>query len=592
MIYELHAANGPLASPLALVVQDAWAPWLYGAALAWAAFCLFARKNAGPGDLLVAGTLLAAGSYALTFGYTDEVYINLEHAYNLYHHGLFSFSPARMVDGTVEYVYYLLLLPFAGTQSSLLKAACAMGFLVLWGHLFLVWRLLKSAARPVLFLGLAAFCLHLPLMKMLSSGFGDGLVTLGLLAALVWEVEGRPRRALAMTSLLPLVRPDAVVYALAHALVVPKALRSKAGWIAGAIAALAAYLAVHRYFYGHWIPTPVLAKSFHPSFLGHVSWTDVRDRVLDWVFSPYHLPFFTLLAVSAAVRERDAALALLRRLFPLHTAIFLFYAVTVMYTFYWLRGRYAYGVELFLVFGVLFWLYRYPPQALVRGGRAAVTAAFAAVVLIAGGGYAARENSWVLHLRVDNLAKSGLIASKVIPAEWSLAVTELNAFGFMLDREVIDLWGYTNRRIAASKTLNRWRVRVDPAYFAEAAPDVVWLWLPPAQIRPKGDYRFFFISNFGPPGLQAGDGRLLARRYDAFILYNEKLRTVFLVKKELSAGFLERLRASGYALKDSEKIDLEGFDALWDHYYDRVKRLPSRENPHLLATDFVWDLIN
>ncbi len=45
--------------------------------------------------------------FATDYAVSDEVMINLEHSYNLHHFGRFSMSPSAMVDGTVEYLFYL-----------------------------------------------------------------------------------------------------------------------------------------------------------------------------------------------------------------------------------------------------------------------------------------------------------------------------------------------------------------------------------------------------------------------------------------------------------------------------------------------------
>ena len=99
------------------------------------------------GVAFVAVSLLYAGVFVLSIKWVDEVFVNLEHPWNLRHHGRFSFSPAGMVDGTVELIYYGLLTPFAGTRADLIRANLGLGFVVGWLHLAIVWRLLRGL-RP------------------------------------------------------------------------------------------------------------------------------------------------------------------------------------------------------------------------------------------------------------------------------------------------------------------------------------------------------------------------------------------------------------------------------------------------------------
>jgi len=82
--------------------------------------------------------------YIFSSGYADEVYVNLEHPYNLFHFGKFSMSPFRMIDGTVEFIYYLLLTPFALSQATLIVASLILGYGVCWSHLYLVKRIFRE----------------------------------------------------------------------------------------------------------------------------------------------------------------------------------------------------------------------------------------------------------------------------------------------------------------------------------------------------------------------------------------------------------------------------------------------------------------
>jgi uncharacterized membrane protein len=96
------------------------------------------EKNIKKRFVLLIPSIIYVGTFINTYGIIDEVSINLEHPYNLYHFGKFSMSPAKMVDGTVELLYYLLHTPFAQSQSSLVLGNFLISLIVGWLHLFIL----------------------------------------------------------------------------------------------------------------------------------------------------------------------------------------------------------------------------------------------------------------------------------------------------------------------------------------------------------------------------------------------------------------------------------------------------------------------
>ncbi|MEH2259716.1 hypothetical protein [Nostoc sp.] len=90
---------------------------------------------------LLIPSFIYIGTFINTFGISDEVVVNLEHPYNLYHFGKFSMSPDMMIDGTVEVFYYLLHTPFAKSQSSLILGSFLISLIFGWLHIFVIWRL-------------------------------------------------------------------------------------------------------------------------------------------------------------------------------------------------------------------------------------------------------------------------------------------------------------------------------------------------------------------------------------------------------------------------------------------------------------------
>ena len=175
--------------------------------------------------------------------------------------------------------------------------------------------------------------------------------------------------------------------------------------------------------------------------------------------------------------------------------------------------------------------------------------------------------------RVDYLGIAGQMADTLIPKGWSIASTELNAFGFFIkDREVLDLWGYTNRRIAESNTLNSYLVKNDPGLFMRIQPDTALIWyvyqvresfpakLSYEELVAKGAY----ANNLAKVWNQFGDLFKVIDHYDVFRLAQAGRDFVFLVKKDKSLRFLDALKTFNYTLEFSRSLDREKITELYN----------------------------
>ena len=165
---------------------------------------------------LLPGFVLALLAFNVTRHYAvrDEVAVNLEHTFNLFHFGRFSMSPTAPVDGTVEYVFYLLHLPFAASARLLAVGNWLICTLVAVLTLWLLGRgrLIGDARRNALFLLFpAAFS---PLFLPMGTGFGNGLLSAAFVLQLIFVFRGRWAAAIAVAALLPLLRPDGTLWAM------------------------------------------------------------------------------------------------------------------------------------------------------------------------------------------------------------------------------------------------------------------------------------------------------------------------------------------------------------------------------------------
>ncbi|MFM7129857.1 MAG: hypothetical protein ACKO0V_10930, partial [bacterium] len=219
------------------------------------------RGRAGRWELLALALVVQSFQYAYYCAYVDEVYVNLEHSWNLYHFGRFSFSPTKIMDGTVELFYYLMLAPFAWSHRSLVWASMGLGLVVTLLHTVLCWYFVRQMPRLLQVLIVTGFAWNPIFAEIQSAGFGNGLVSLAYFAGLVALWEERWKSASILISILPLIRPDAVVFSglLLLAMII-KRRKIPFAPIAGTIVSMIVFLVIVKFYYGHWVLTPVLFK--------------------------------------------------------------------------------------------------------------------------------------------------------------------------------------------------------------------------------------------------------------------------------------------------------------------------------------------
>lgn len=520
-------------------------------------------------------TLALFATYALTWCNVDEVSVNLEHPFNLYHFGRFSFAPSQMVDGTVEYAYYLLLTPFGWSAASLVAANYWLGFLLAWLHLCLLFFVLRNEVAVTRLGLLMLFAVNAPIVAIFSNGFGAGLVSLAFFLSLVLHFERRTTAAWLVASLLPLLRPDALLcsYALLLATTdlrdLKPTMKLLARWAAPAAAA-AVYLLGVRVFYGDWIPTPIAFKSVHPSMLQLSGLKEISVMVMTHVAQPAQ--FLAIVALAASVWFRDdARIAVLRRLVWPISAVYLFYLVSHtafgdftgdIYSRYWI----AFYLTLFLI--LVLNLTSVSSALAVRQERAhaLVFSRMMPIVVILLGVAAvlwSGARTDVVRNRNDQ-AQAGQLLARVLPANLSVSTSELNTFGLLLpDHDVVDVWGYTNPAIAGARVVNGARIRTNPEFFLSASPDVYLAYPPPDEFSSVEAYAAGF-HHFTKHLNLLGDMHRVLDSYDVVIIRHPGRDLFLLVRRAAQPALRDALTQHGYGQPGERAFDRARFAELYD----------------------------
>ena len=164
------------------------------------------------------------------YGLFDDAMISMRYAWNLSHGNGLVWNPGERVEGYTNLLLTLVMSVFTGLldKSSAVLGVQILGVLLVFGCIYLTWRLARfaaaefeDAARP-LFIGAALVLTitYYPLSFWSLTGMETGLLTFLLLAALLaLEVylRGRRRRYLFLLAtflgLAYLTRPDAAIFA-------------------------------------------------------------------------------------------------------------------------------------------------------------------------------------------------------------------------------------------------------------------------------------------------------------------------------------------------------------------------------------------
>lgn len=567
----------------------------------------FARREyhgrAGRWELLALALVIQTAQYGYYCAYVDEVYVNLEHSWNLYHFGRFSFSPATLMDGTVELFYYALLAPFGWSHTALVRACMCLGLVVTLLHTILCWYFVRHMPRLVQVLVVLGFAWNPIFAEIQSAGFGNGLVSLLYFAGLIaiWEKKWKP--ATAFISMLPIVRPDAIVFSLL--LIMAMAFKQRkipVAAIAGTAVSTLCFFSFVKWYYGHWVLTPVLFKKAPLTEVINGARRQLNLLVYG-MFDAYKLVVAVILVCSTAgimqqfrpeVSRENRSLLRLQVMGLL--GLYVFYILTNRYFFAETR-RYYLPIEWigFLLVASEWGLdnikstlfnsnessrmkYRHENQIILPSQ----TIIAILLLVVAAWSYESGLTRWKIRgsrlydrsspgmeeliSREDYFSVIAKISEEIIPAEWRIATSELQGYGFMLDHDIDPLYGYANRRMAVSKTLSRGGTKTDINYMKDSKPEILW----------TGRFQEIeFPIEFEPDnqpeilrGFQLTFGFRLDELIEAYPHYfmiqarsdrGHKITTSFLVRKGLEDKFREMLRQKSFKKTYDTLIATEAF---------------------------------
>ena len=244
-------------------------------------------------------SLLYVSIFTYFFHMSGETAVNLEHIYNLYHFGRFSISPHENIDGTVEFIFYLLHYPFAFDVQFLVLGNFLICLLSGWFILWILYGWLRRENLPYRMYFLATYAVAWPITGAATTGFGNIFMAVVIAFVIVRLAENRAVSAAVASSCLPLIRPDGLAWSLLLLIMIgfvylrqimrltPKRMLAVALLVAAPFAASALYWALFEMYYGFASSTPMSLKS--------VSWERITQffstayfvkSVVDYILDP------------------------------------------------------------------------------------------------------------------------------------------------------------------------------------------------------------------------------------------------------------------------------------------------------------------
>ena len=518
----------------------------------------------------IIATIIQAGFYIFYLGFIDEVFVNLDHPWNLLNHGRFSFQPDHLVDGTVEFLYYFLLTPWATSRPHLIQALMLQGWLVAWLHLVVLYSMLRREQTPVRTWSLLILACHPTVNDVFAGGFGNSLISLVFLSSLAFWWNSKLKTAAFFAVIMPLIRLDAIVYVPPLVVLIFMAkprLRTAVITSLSALSFVIVLLCIHRTGYGYWVPTPILFKSM-PIHVLAGSIHRFPNVVIALFISPINLVLLGSILGGFHLLNRNPKTRQLLSIIPYLICISIFYYIQARIN---PPDRYYLPMNIVVIiisgYAIGSIQSRTPVDSHDNQNPAfsLFLSKYGLLIFMIGllqfAVYARRVSQVGLDTHFNNSAFPGpvirndlivhdaMILQEIIPENsgWSTATTELDTFGFFLDRPIFPLWGYANREIALSKTFNTMNIRCDPKILERTRPELFWVWHrtmdPRLRVYDASEDRnfFTFLSSAG-----LGSSKFITDQYHLLIMNRGGTSTQILVRHDIWPIFQNRLTHTGY----------------------------------------------
>lgn len=454
----------------------------------------------------VGSALLALGAFSYSYGLTDEVFVNLAHPLNLLNHDIFSFSPQVKSDGTVEPLFYFLHI-IGGSRQGIIVFNFLFSYALLMSTGYLVDRFFIGSPYRVIIRNL--YLLFPPIVYAVSGGFGAVLINFLFVLGLLSIKLGNVRLFCVSLFILALSRPEALAYDLVLVVLWFIYRRQFLAPILTTILGVVLFYSFYRYYYGHWIPTPLYFKAY-PIDCPPYYFSLWKKGFMAFVSSPYDGGSFihSFLHKNHLVALYYIFQGIWRLMVP--ATILIGVVVLVRSAVNFFIRKEAPDLKCIFALALIFLLpiltiYTSPPGTLGGNTRyylilmsmvylTLISTLEPGVIFNFSAPIRAKYTQFIFLLlvffsiflyfsaRIQLLYNRNLDASvgrffSDLPSEFTLASSELNTFGYYSGRDIVDLWGYTNLNFSKSDLYSLSQAggrRVNPYYFLQVTPAIAY----------------------------------------------------------------------------------------------------------------------
>jgi hypothetical protein len=514
--------------------------------------------------------IFLTGFFCLKYALIDEVFINLEHSYNLFHFGKFSFSPTRGIDSTVEPLFYLLHFPFGSSQqllvfgNFLISLICSLLLYFNFRYLFI-----KATNWSNELLIILCFAGLTPILLTSATGFGNVLFFLAITQLYRFYLDRKYTASLIMLSILPLIRPEAIIYTvliLGHLNFISSEFRAvwkkQLAFLLLTAVSFSLYSLFYKTYYGSSLPTPLVFKSLTKNHFTSVyeSGTMISNIILQvksFIFYRVVLLAIIFLLIAEQLLRGKISFFFQRNFSVIgcYTYLAIIFSFLLTETFFgdgsfYTRERYLILADFFLV---LFMVHLAQSSRIIKAMPSTkyLNVLLVICILIAAdvkNTTRFSETKSKDRYRTDNFL-AAKIYTEVFGNRYVAGSTEQNTFGFMLDStEVIDLWGYSNDSITKASPVNRWRVKNEPAYFQQQNIEIYYpYWLVKKDTivisKKKQEYLDEFMA-FDQVDNFLGDKKFIVDNYNLWVIRTaNNMEACFLVKKTVENTILANMQS-------------------------------------------------
>ena len=553
----------------------------------------FLKKNKY--SIFVASNLIILfGQYVYFCYFIDESYVSPRMSYVFANSGFLSFFEYSTSQASVELLQTLISgLLFTQVDKIILSYYIVHLFLFLTSYIFIFKILKKNILNNILNksnldLLILLLILQLPINYIISasSGLGMNLLTLFVVISFYYFHKQKVRTSLTLSTFFPLIRPDGILYSLILLIyysIYKRIIFYK--YLILTILSFFSYVLISYYFYREWPAPPMAFKSHDITLLLSLDFYDGKFKGMISFFKDHFIYGFIILAGTyyQLKRYEYKLISYFKKDIEGSTLLvlsFLFFGIFMMYLLLsvGVHGDFRYSMvfSLFLpiisalIYSNIIYEKSYLPFMIL------ILLFFQIVMNKADYLYPSSLDFKSRETIVDSYAKAALELKKIDLGDNIIASVEMASFPLYLEKDVIDLYGYSNSLIADSKQCNSSYIKINPLYIKNISPDIIFhqsLDKEYFNILPKENYleyqsnnslsgnnydlKNFLINNFDKWLFEDyfskaenyyGDMNFIIETYDFFLLENNEIYTVLLIKKNKIEYFIKEFKNIGYHL--------------------------------------------